>query len=313
MTMVAEHFPQGITRIDTGYLRPGFAAAYLLVEAGQAVLVDTGPGRAVPAVLAALAERGLAPEAVQAVIASHVHLDHAGGAGELLQHLPRARLLVHPRGLPHLLDPARLQAGAEAVYGRARFQEILGGVQPADPQRTRGTADQETVNLAGRLLTILHTPGHALHHQCVWDAASGSLFTGDAFGISYRVFDQGQERLIFPATTPVQFDPETSHHTLDRLAALAPDWLFPTHFGRMAFDHRLTERLHHLLDRFVALALAHQHQAEPTGLESALHALMEEELARYAPPVTAAVVRDWLAMDCMLNAQGLREWLRRRS
>ncbi|MBF0461004.1 MAG: MBL fold metallo-hydrolase [Magnetococcales bacterium] len=313
MTLFLKEFSHGITRIDTGYLRPGFAASYLLVEAGEAVFIETGPSHAVPVLLAALAQKGLTPEAVRAVLVTHVHLDHAGGAGELLRHLPRAELLVHPRGLRHLLDPAKLQAGAEAVYGRERFQTLLGGIHPADPQRTRATADQEQFLLSGRALTLLHTPGHALHHQCVWDAASGGLFSGDAWGISYRVFDQGGDVLLFPATTPVQFDLEASHQTLDRLAALSPDWIFLTHFDRISFAPRLTERLHLLLDRFAALGRAHQHQRDPAGLTEALHHLLWAEGSRPASPVTAAVGRDWLAMDCALNAQGLQEWLRRLS
>ncbi|MEO5353661.1 MAG: MBL fold metallo-hydrolase [Magnetococcus sp. XQGC-1] len=311
MTPPLEDFPHGITRIDTGYVRRGFAACYLLVEAGEAVIIETGPRHAVPIILHALASKGVAPEAVRAVIVTHVHLDHAGGAGELLQHLPQARLLVHPRGLPHLLDPAKLQAGSEAVYGRARFQELLGGVHPAEPQRTMESRDNEIFSLPGRPLTILHTPGHALHHQCIWDPRSGGLFTGDAFGISYRLFDRGENMLLFPATTPVQFDPETSHHTLERLAALAPEWIFLTHFGRIPFASRLTERLHHLLDRYVALAHAHREEAGAEGLIEALQQLFQEELARFAPEGMPEGGRDWLTMDCTLNAQGLRAWLAR--
>lgn len=306
-----QDFPHGITRIDTGYLRPGFAACYLLVEAGEAMLIETGPLPAVPIILETLKNKGLTAEAVRAVFVTHVHLDHAGGAGELLRHLPRARLLVHPRGQAHLLDPARLQAGSEAVYGKARFQTLLGGVTPADPQRTETTLDNEIFFLHGRPLTLLHTPGHALHHQCLWDAASGGLFTGDAFGISYRLFDQGAEPFLFPATTPTQFDLEASHHTLDRLTALSPDWIFLTHFDRIPFAPSLTTRLHTLLDRFAILARHHRQDADSEGLTEALHGLFQEELARFSPPTSREASRAWLAMDAGLNAQGLRAWLAR--
>lgn len=310
MSLFFKDFPNGITCIDTGYLRPGYAAAYLLVEAGEAVFIETGPSHACSVLLEVLAQKGLAPAAVRAVIVTHVHLDHAGGAGLLLSHLPQAQLLVHPRGLPHLLDPAKLQAGAEAVYGEARFQELFGTLCPADPYRTRGTEDQETFFLQGRALTILHTPGHALHHQCVWDAASGGLFSGDAFGISYRIFDQGSDLLLLPATTPVQFDLETSHQTLDRLAALSPQALFLTHFGRIPFDSRLTEQLHTLLDQFAALGYAHRHQSNPEGLIEALQQFLWDRVSQHSV-VTVDLCRDWLAMDCALNAQGLQGWIRR--
>ena len=301
-----QDFPNGITCIDTGYLRPGFAAAYLLVEAREALFIESGPSHAVPVLLATLAHKGLPPESLRGVLVTHVHLDHAGGAAKLLEHLPAAKLRVHPRGLRHLLDPRKLQAGAEAVYGPARFQSLLGGIQPADPQRTEATADQEIIDLQGRPLTILHTPGHALHHQCIWDPSSGGLFTGDAFGISYPVFEQGEERLLFPATTPVQFDLAASHQTLDRLAALSPKWLFLTHFGRIPFNNQLTDRLHTLLDQFAALADIHGEQQEPAPLSEALHQLLYQELSQRASPPSESLCRDWLAMDCTLNAQGLK-------
>ncbi|MBF0584860.1 MAG: MBL fold metallo-hydrolase [Magnetococcales bacterium] len=310
MSLYWQDFPNGITCIDTGYLRPGFAAAYLLVEGGEAVFIETGPSHACSVLLEVLARKGLAPEAVRAVMVTHVHLDHAGGAGALLSHLPEAQLLVHPRGLPHMRDPAKLQAGAEAVYGVARFQELFGTLSPSDPHRTRGTEDQETFFLQGRALTLLHTPGHALHHQCVWDATSGGLFSGDAFGISYRLFDQGNDRLLLPATTPVQFDLETSHQTLDRLAALSPQALFLTHFGRIPFHDRLTGQLHTLLDQ--SAALAHRYQSNPEGLAEALQQLLCDRIPQPSA-VTADLCRDWLAMDCALNAQGLLGWIKRLS
>ncbi|MBF0401188.1 MAG: MBL fold metallo-hydrolase [Magnetococcales bacterium] len=308
--MLFKDFSHGITCIDTGYLRPGYAAAYLLVEAGEAVFIETGPGRAVPLLLEVLAQKGLAPEAVRAVIVTHVHLDHAGGAAALLSHLPRAQLLVHPRGLPHLLDPTKLQAGAEAVYGQAQFQRLMGSLTAADPHRTRATGDQECFVLQGRVLTLLHTPGHALHHQCVWDAASGGLFSGDAFGLSYPVLAQGGERLILPATTPVQFDLESSHQSLDRLAALSPRELYLTHFGPIPFEGRLTTQLHHLLEQFAVLAEKHRHESGAEGLTEALQQLL---CSRFSGSDEAVVdlCRDWLAMDCALNAQGLLAWLRR--
>ncbi|MEO5340305.1 MAG: MBL fold metallo-hydrolase [Magnetococcus sp. MYC-9] len=312
MTPSFQDLPHGVTRIDTGYLRPGFAACYLLVEAGEAIFIETGPSLAVPVLLEVLAHKGLSAESVRGIIVTHVHLDHAGGAALLMHHLPQARLLVHPKGLRHLLDPTKLQAGSEAVYGRERFQSLLGSMHPADPLRTHSTEDQEIFTLQGRRLTILHTPGHALHHQCVWDPASGGLFTGDAFGISYRIFDRGNERLLFPATTPVQFDVQASHQSLDRLAALSPAWLFLTHFGPIRFENRLTTQLHTLLDRFAVLAHDHRHQTGPEGLTEALHQLLADELAHsVGSELPPADCRAWLEMDCTLNAQGLREWLRR--
>lgn len=305
MTTRFQDFPNGIICVDTLHLRPGFAASYLLVEQGEALFIETGPRLSVPTLLDLLTQKGLPPEAVKAIIVTHIHLDHAGGAGALLRHLPNARLLVHPRGTRHLLNPEKLQASAEAVYGKERFQETLGGITPADPHRTLSTSDNERFFLKERALTILHTPGHALHHQCVWDPASGGLFSGDAFGISYPIFDQGTQRLLFPSTTPVQFDLETSHQTLDRLAALQPDWLFLTHFGRMPFDNTLTTALHTWLETFAALARDQpgQDTHTPTWLAEALHHRLSKTLHAWGINLTPQENHDWLRMDCEINAQ----------
>ncbi|MBF0115805.1 MAG: MBL fold metallo-hydrolase [Magnetococcales bacterium] len=276
MTTQFEQYPDGILRIDTGYLRPGFAASYLLVEGGEAVFIETGPTLAVPVLLQALQQVGISRAAVRAIIVTHVHLDHAGGAGALQRHLPQAELLVHPKGLRHLLDPGKLQAGAEAVYGAEQFARILGGITPADPERTRAVVDGEAFVLNGRPLVMIDAPGHANHHHCVWDARSGGIFSGDAAGISYRVFDHGEEIVLQPATTPVQFDLQASHQTLDRLAALGGGWNFVTHFGRIPFTERLTAQLHRLLDQFAALSAVHQGEA----LQEALQQLSWQEVQR---------------------------------
>ena len=311
-TTFFQDFPNGITCIDTNYIRSGFAASYLLVEAGEAVFIETGPRLAVATLLDVLAQKKLSPAAVKAIIVTHIHLDHAGGAGELLHHLPNATLWVHPRGLRHLLEPHKLQASAEAVYGKQRFQAMLGGITPASAQRTMATEDHETFFLQGRALTLLHTPGHALHHQCVWDSQSGGLFSGDAFGISYRIFDQEAKILLFPSTTPVQFDLQASHRTLDRLADLQPKWLFLTHFGRVRFTQNLTTIMHQLLEAFATLARDPQHPNEnPARLAEALQHLLSSRLQASGRNITTQEICDWLALDCTINAQGLKLWMER--
>ena len=179
----------GIHAIDTGYVRPGFDAAYLVVEAGRGAFIDCATNHSVPVLLAALAQAGLAPADVDWLVLTHVHLDHAGGAGALMRHLPNARLVAHPRAAPHMVDPARLAAGATAVYGEAEFARHYGELVPVPSGRVVVAADGHEVDLAGRALRCIDTPGHARHHQCVWDARSRSWFTGDTFGLSYRELD----------------------------------------------------------------------------------------------------------------------------
>jgi glyoxylase-like metal-dependent hydrolase (beta-lactamase superfamily II) len=181
-----EDLGHGITAIDTNYVRPRFDASHLVVENGRAAFVDVNTGHSVGVLLAGLEAKNLTPEAVNYVILTHVHLDHAGGAGEIMRRLPQARLVVHPRGTRHMTDPSKLWAGASAVFGEEAMLRNYGAPVPVDASRIIEAPEGFTLELGGRPLLFLDTPGHARHHFCVWDEASRSMFTGDTFGLSYR-------------------------------------------------------------------------------------------------------------------------------
>lgn len=304
---------EGIHTLDADYLRPGLAAIHLIVQDGHAAIVDTGTRHAVPAVLKALTRLGVGPEAVDWIIVTHVHLDHAGGAGALLRQCPNARLVVHPRGARHMVDPSRLVAGTQAVYGEEAFERLYGEIVAAPAERVLEAADGHELDFRGRPLVFLDTPGHARHHFCIHDAASGSVFTGDAFGLSYRDFDVDGRAFVFPTTTPVQFEPEAMHASIDRLMALDPRAVFLTHFGRVTGTGRLAEELHDLIDAFVRLA-----RQAPEGaalrhgwLKAALEDLLLDRLRRHGCKLAEARMRELLANDVELNAQGLEVWLER--
>ena len=210
---------QGLYAVDTGFHRDHFDAAYLMVERGRAAFIDTGTNFSVPRLLQALEALGLPLTAVDWVIPTHVHLDHAGGAGLLMQSLPEARLLVHPRGARHMIDPTALYQGALAVYGQAEMDRAYGQLRGVAADRVVSSSDGMTVELAGRPLTLLDTPGHARHHHCIWDEATRGWFTGDTFGLSYREFDTAQGAWIMPTSTPVQFEPDALANSVQRLMA----------------------------------------------------------------------------------------------
>ena len=148
-----------IHTIDTGFVRPRFDAAYLIVERGRAAFIDCGTNFTVPRMLTALVDAGLTTDAVDWLILTHVHLDHAGGAGALLAQLPRATLVVHPRGARHMIDPAQLWAGASAVYGEAVMERTYGRLTPVPADRVMQAVDGGSIDLAGRPLRTLYTPG----------------------------------------------------------------------------------------------------------------------------------------------------------
>jgi len=308
-------YGEGIHAVDAGYLRPGLAAVHLIVQAGRVALVDTGTQHSVPVILDALQALGLSAEAVDYILLTHVHLDHAGGAGALMAHCPNARLVVHPRGAPHMVDPARLVAGASAVYGAETFRALYGEIMPVPAARILEAADGFSLELAGRALVFLDTPGHARHHLCILDAISGGVFTGDALGLSYRELDVEGRPFIFPTTTPVQFDPEAMHASIDRIMALRPHAAYLTHFGRVSDLPRLAVDLHALLDAFVRIAVAAPGQGEARHARIAgdLEDLLMARLREHGVGLSDAVLRGLLAHDVELNAQGLAVWLDRNS
>lgn len=304
----------GVTIVDTGFGgRPAFCAAYLLVEHGRAAFIDCGTLHSVPNMLAALDAAGLSRDAVDYVIATHVHLDHAGGAGALLRELPAARLVVHPRGAPHMVDPEKLIASARQVYGDALFEQAYGGLVPAPAERVLEAGDGDILDLGGRPLLLAHTPGHALHHLSVWDARDRAWFTGDVFGISYREFDVGGRPFAIPTTSPVQFDPEQMKASIRRLLSVQPDACHVTHFGTVRGDvQRVGLRLIEQVDAMVALV---QFLADApdrhAALTRALTRLYVDRARIHGVADPERVVPELLEMDIELNAQGLVVWLER--
>lgn len=303
----------GITIIDTGFGdRPAFCAAYLLVEAGRAAFIDCGTLHSVPVMLAALDRAGLAREAVDHVIATHVHLDHSGGAGALLRELPSATLVVHPRGAQHLVDPAKLIESARRVYGDALFEQTYGGMVPAPAERVVEAADGQVLDLAGRPLLLAHTPGHALHHLSVWDERTRAWFTGDSFGISYREFDAGGRPFAIPSTSPVQFDPVQMKDSVRRLLAAEPETCYVTHYGAVRDVRRVGLRLIEQVDAMVALAqFLDEAPGRHEALKQALTKLYVDRARIHGVAEPERVVPELLEMDIELNAQGLAVWLER--
>ena len=171
--------------IDTGLYGPEHGACYLVEDGGELAIIDTGTQHSLPQVLETIAAVGATPEQVRYVMPTHVHLDHAGGAGQLMQTCPNATLVVHPKGLPHMLDPSKLQAGATAVYGEEAFQRDFGELLPIPEERTIAASDLQSFELGRRKLQFLDTPGHANHHGCIFDHQSGYLLHGDTFGLGY--------------------------------------------------------------------------------------------------------------------------------
>ncbi|WP_423599095.1 MBL fold metallo-hydrolase [Roseateles sp. MS654] len=311
-----ESLGHGIYAVDTAFQRDHFDAAFLIVADGRAAFVDTGTRHALPRLLGALEALGLAREAVDWVIPTHVHLDHAGGVGPLMAELPSATLLVHPRGLRHMVDPSALWAGALAVYGEEEMRRSYGELVGVPESRTQASSDEQRITLGSRTLRLIDTPGHARHHHCLWDETSGGWFTGDTFGLSYREFDDPERGAwIMPTSTPVQFEPDALRGSIARMMATRPSRMYLTHYSRIGRDEADVERLAALLvaqiDEMEAIALRlrdapDRHQALKRELLALYQRRAAEHLGGRMPPSRIAAL---LAMDVELNAQGLGVWL----
>lgn len=306
-------FRAGITAIDADYVRPKLSASHLLVDDGRAAFVDTGTTHSLPNLLGALEAKGIDRADVDWVLATHVHLDHAGGAGALMQALPNARCAVHPRGGAHLVKPGKLIAGSIAIYGEERFRSLYGEIVPIDPSRIFEPDDGATITLGERTLELIHTPGHALHHYCVIDEAHELIFSGDTFGISYRDFDVNGREFIFPTTTPVHFDPEALCKSVDRLMSYEPRSIFLTHYAEVVDLERLAREVKERIVAYADLGLRYRDAPDRASkLRHGMFAMMSSWLDAHGFPRDAARRHQLLDGDVELNCQGLEVWLDRK-
>lgn len=304
--------PYGITAVDTEYIRPGLAAAHIVEHGGRAAFVDVGTTHSVPYLLAALDQLGIARGAVDYVLLTHVHLDHAGGAGRLMQELPHARAVLHPRGAPHLIEPARLIAGSRAVYGDALFERLYGDIVPIAADRVVVTKDADRVELAGRPFELIHTPGHALHHQCVVDVTHAAIFTGDTFGLSYRELDTEKGAFIMPTTTPTQFDPEQLLASIDRIASYQPECAYLMHYSRVTGIARLASDLKAQVRELVRIARRNADLPDVKGaIMKEMRQLWLTLLRQHGCKLPQVRIDALLEADIDLNAQGLVAWIER--
>jgi glyoxylase-like metal-dependent hydrolase (beta-lactamase superfamily II) len=304
--------PDGIFAVDAEYVRPGYAAVHIIQHNGRAAFVDTGTNHSVPHLLAALDELGFAHEAVDYVLLTHVHLDHAGGAGLLVQHLPNARVLIHPRGIPHMIDPSKLVAASQAVYGVDAFQKLYGDVLPVPQDRVVSVTDNYRCDLGGRELLLIHTPGHALHHYAVVDREHSAIFSGDTFGLSYRALDTPQGAFVVPTSSPSQFDADQLTASIDRMMSYAPESIYLMHFSRVTGTPRLAAMLKSQIREFVRIAQEAESSSDPhNAIRTAMMEMWLRLLQQQGSTLSSREVSDWLEGDLELNAQGLVIWLQR--
>jgi glyoxylase-like metal-dependent hydrolase (beta-lactamase superfamily II) len=303
----------GVYLIDTLYLRPGLAASHLVVDEGRAAFVDTGAAPAAPRLLAALDEVGIAREDVDYLFLTHVHLDHAGGAGQMMQALPNAKAVLHPRGAPHLIDPAKLIAGSIAVYGETLYRQLYGELIPIPAERVLVVEDRQRLPLGRRTFEFIDAPGHARHHHCPIDLDHREVYSGDNFGICYRELDTDRGPFMLPTTTPVQFEPDALHATIDRIMSYRPQRIFQTHFGPVTDLERLAGDLHASIVELVRIARHHAQAPDRTArIREDMFRHFSTRLDEHGYTGDLARRHELIDADVQLNTDGLEVWLNRR-
>lgn len=313
--MITHRHAGGVYAIDAEYVQPLFDAVHLVVEGSRAAIVDCGTAHSVPVILQALDELAVPRTAVDWLLLTHVHLDHAGGAGQLMQALPNAVAVVHPRGAPHLIDPRKLIDASIAVYGRETYDALYGDILPIDDTRVRASVEGEVFSLGDRRFEVMHTPGHALHHQVFFDNGTNAVFTGDTFGLAYEALAVGGRSFALPTTSPSQFDPQQLIESVGRILARQPSAAFLTHYSRITDLARIGADLVRMIEAHVAAALAHAElpqDAARVAIRRDIAEIFYQELQRFGCSAPKKLVDQWLGGDIDLNTDGLLAWLARR-
>jgi glyoxylase-like metal-dependent hydrolase (beta-lactamase superfamily II) len=299
---MAERIAPGVVELDTllgGWQR---VTAGYLVEGPAPVLVETGSQSSVPALLAALAEQGVDAADLAGVAVTHIHLDHAGGVGDVARAFPEATVYVHEKGARHLADPSRLVASAAMVYGDL-LDSLYGRLDPTPADRIHVLADGEDIDIGGgRRLTTVDSPGHAKHHLALHDSDSGILFAGDAVGV--RLPDAG---VLRPSTPPPDFDLDQALASLQRFADRRPSGVALAHYGLVPDPLATLDEAGGTLRRWAEVAEAAWREGR--DIAAALDAAFAGELASTDPAHRKKLET---LNGVHSNAAGFRRWLETR-
>jgi glyoxylase-like metal-dependent hydrolase (beta-lactamase superfamily II) len=283
---------------------PRFTACYLRLAGDECAFVEAHTAHALPRLLAALEAAGKKPEDVRWVVVTHAHLDHAAGAAALLRACPNATLLAHPRTAKHMIDPAKLVAGATEVYGEARFRELYGTIPPIPAARVKSLADGEAFELGGAKLTVWHTSGHAFHHFIVDDPTTESVYTGDTFGLVYPAL-QTKGRFALPSTSPTGFHAVEANKSIDKVLSLGERFVCPTHYDAWDDGAVIGAQVRRFVDRAETwVDEGSRTDLDANALEARFADAWRKAIAEEAPHFGPEEMK-LLALDVELNAQGL--------
>lgn len=300
----------GVYTVDSSYWRKQMAAVYLIKHAGELAIVETAHVHSLPRVLEAISELGLTKDDVKYIFLTHIHLDHAGGAGAYMEQFKQAQLVVHPKGVRHMQNPSKLEAGACVVYGAEFVQKMYGKLLPIAADRIITAEDGTVIDFNGRRLVCRNAPGHANHHNIIFDDLSQGIFSGDVFGIGYPELNINGNALVFPSTTPVNFDPDKMRQSIDLIISHSPQVIYLTHFGAARNITQMAADLRRMLDGYIEIAKRYVNEPEREKLiTNALNDYFVTEAQALGVNLSSAEIIDYAGLDMQINAQGLVVWL----
>ncbi len=297
--------------IDSKYVRSNFASIHFIIENNKVVIIDTGTNYSCDHVLKSLKEFNLNNTSVEWIILTHIHLDHAGGAGKLMNIFPNAKLGVHPRGKKHMVDPKKLWTSVVGVYGQNQAEKQYGKLEPVMESRIHSIQEGTEINFQGRIFQIWDAPGHAKHHIFIKDSISKAIFTGDTFGVSYREFDNENGAFIFISSTPTQFDPQAFRNSIYRIIKDNPPHVFLTHYSKLESIKTCGNELLKQIDEYVAISESCKYDGKQISqnIEEKLTNLLLKKINSHGFYASKAKALELINADLSLNSSGLVCWV----
>ena len=310
MTNLISSFDKNIFCFDANYIRKRFAAIHFINQNNKILIVDTATNHSAKRFLNALQTMNISPECVEWIVLTHVHLDHAGGAGFLMRMCPNARLAVHPRGARHMVNPEKLWASVVSVYGKEDAEKQYGELIPVDENRVIAVGEGEVISFQNRKLQIFESPGHANHHIVIFDEESKSFFTGDAFGIAYPELTSTDGEFILISSTPTQFEPVKFDTTIKKIMEQKPKSCFLTHFSKIMNIEKNGYELLKQLDEYVSITqqASNNCESQQDQIKRKLFELLYKKLEKTNLNISKNKFGNLLSLDLSLNAQGLEYW-----
>ncbi|WP_102347107.1 MBL fold metallo-hydrolase [Bacillus sp. Marseille-P3661] len=281
-------------------------------------IVETSASPSIPYILEGLKHLNINPQEIHYIIVTHIHLDHAGGAGILLKECPNAKIVVHPRGARHLIDPSKLIDGARAVYGE-KFDELFNPILPIPEDRLIIKYDNESIQLAERTLTFYDTPGHAKHHFSIHDSLSNGIFTGDTVGVYYQDLKEIKVSLFLPSTSPNQFNPDSMIESTERIRSLGVDRIFFGHYGMYDDPQEVFSQVKQWLTVFLEIAELEYKKLKTPNIEMLTDRISTQLFLRVKNALSEQTVPDdhkvynILKIDMEVCAMGLADFLLRKN